>query len=67
MTAPPKDPVTIVGLVRPRAHCTFNWRQPADGGPRTVEATTTHCAECVDALEKQGYRIVRVRSGRGPE
>jgi hypothetical protein len=58
-----KAAVTLVGLVRPRNHCTFDWRQPAAGGPRTVQVGATHCPECVAELSKQGYRFVEGSGG----
>ena len=58
--------MALVGLLRPRQHCTFTWREPEGGGPRSAEVRETHCAECVAELRALGYRLVPEGSTDAP-
>jgi hypothetical protein len=53
-----EKPVLLVGLVRPRDHCTFSWKQGEAGERRTALVSTTHCTECLAALREQGNLLV---------
>jgi len=52
------EPVMLVGLVRPREHCTFTWLAHAGGGRRSAQVRVTHCPECVAELRRRGYLIM---------
>jgi hypothetical protein len=54
----PSKPGVLVGLVRPREHCTFAWEEPESGGRRTAWVRGTHCAQCIDELRALGYMLV---------
>lgn len=52
------EPVVLVGLVRPREHCTFTWLARAGGERRSAQVRITHCPECVAELRRQGYLLM---------
>lgn len=57
MTSSERESSILVGLTRPRDHCTFTWRKHECGGPRTADVQPNHCRECVAELVKLGYQI----------
>lgn len=66
MPKSPKPPVVRVGLMRVRDHCTFAWRQPEGDGQRSVEVVTTHCAACLDDLQRRGYQLIHITRREPP-
>ena len=52
-----RPPRGLVGLVRVREHCTFNWRSLVESGVRVVEVIPTHCADCIAEVRRRGYRL----------
>lgn len=48
----------LVGLVRIREHCTFNWRQP-EGAVQTILVLPHHCEDCLREARRRGFRLAR--------
>jgi hypothetical protein len=51
-------PPPLVGLVRPREHCIFTWRQQEGSDERTVVILADHCLQCVSDLRRRGFKLV---------
>jgi len=65
MVTDPKEHRTstiLVGLVRMREHCTFNWRQP-EGAVQTIEVLPHHCEDCLREARRRGFRLARPDGG----
>lgn len=58
MTSEPRGHAVLVGLIRINQHCTFSWEQPQEGGSRSAEVGSTHCAACVEELRRLGYVLL---------
>lgn len=37
----------VFGPVTVRGCCTFQWREPEGGGPRTIDIRPAHCPACI--------------------
>lgn len=60
-TAPkgPPSPALLVGLVRVREHCTFNWRRPEGLHERTIDVLPHHCEPCIREVLSRGFRLLK--------
>jgi hypothetical protein len=57
--APAVEDEILVGLVRVREHCLFQWRKAHANAPRHTQLEEDHCPECILELKRQGYQVVR--------
>src|SRR5688572_13314239 len=56
----PSERVTLVGLIRVNACCTFSWEEFEDGR-RRIEVGAVHCPACVEEMQRRGYELDRSR------
>jgi hypothetical protein len=51
-------PISLVGLVRLRDHCTFEWWRLDVSTVKNIEIREHHCLQCLAEARRRGYRLL---------
>jgi hypothetical protein len=51
-------PAPLVGLIRVREHCTFNWQRLDGADVRSVIVQDHHCLQCLAEARRRGFRLI---------